>query len=931
MTANGQQEFFELHKQHPEYDSEEARLCDNPSFSCSTVIDEDQNQVDFVLVWDDKSQPATQQRSVLRRQVFEDNLRNEGLELEYEPTKLGNSLHFIKIRAPNQVLMRYAEILKLRLPMKKFDHIKEITIESVRVPIFTDVVVGVQGWISTILTNFMYDERKFKTRKNELTATFSRDKVYLFDTERPDFFTQSIRSRIIEFILKRKRLSKDENDDFAFGIDRALNEGIYSAAYPLHDGSIKTKGSARHQLCVEWASFRKMFNFQPLDAVRDYFGVKIALYFAWLGFYTNLLIVPSIVGLLSFLYGVISLNYDIPSQELCAPYKDNETVIKMCPACDHFCEYWDLKETCLYSKVMYLFDNESTVFFAVFMSFWAALFLEFWKKYSREITHRWDVTGFTPEEEHARPEYLERLKNVEEFTVNFVTQTKEPKVPFWSRKVPGVVVSISAVLLMVLLVLTAVFGVILYRMSMVAALSLVDQDSIKSNANLFISATGATINLVCILIVNQIYGYVAEWLTELELNRTQNEFDDSMSLKIYLLQFVNYYSSIFYIAFFKGKFIGRPGNYNRLFNHRQEECSPGGCYMEVCLQMAIIFVGKQFFLSIVEYHLPRLWKLYNSLKVSDDGKEHHPQWEKDFKLVEWGKQTLFYEYLEMVIQYGFITIFVSAFPLAPLFALFNNIFELRVDAKKLLFHHRRPVALRVRDIGIWLHIMESLGRIAVFTNAFIIAFTSEFIPKLVYKYRYGNMSLFGYTNFTLSVFDPNDFGEFINKGIKNHPEECRYYDFRYPPSDPSRKYQIREDYWHILAARLAFVVVFQNFVALSVMAIKWIVPNMSGDIRERIRREAYLTNEIIIRTELLKAKGQLNLEEIMDPDSRHNPVYANPVESKSRTVSRDDSQHDAGEEEEDASGNTLSVRNRRVRRYSMKGDTGDVTDTHIVV
>ena len=35
-----------------------------------------------------------------------------------------------------------------------------------------------------------------------------------------------------------------------------------------------------------------------------------------------------------------------------------------------------------------------------------------------------------------------------------------------------------------------------------------------------------------------------------------------------------------------------------------------------------------------------------------------------------------------VIQYGFITIFVSAFPLAPLFALFNNVFELRLDAKK---------------------------------------------------------------------------------------------------------------------------------------------------------------------------------------------------------------------------------------------------------
>ena len=78
----------------------------------------------------------------------------------------------------------------------------------------------------------------------------------------------------------------------------------------------------------------------------------------------------------------------------------------------------------------------------------------------------------------------------------------------------------------------------------------------------------------------------------------------------------------------------------------------------------------------------------------------------NFKLVEWGKQGLFYEYLEMVIQYGFITIFVSAFPLAPLFALLNNVFELRLDAKKLLVLHRRPVAHRVRDIGVWLKIMD---------------------------------------------------------------------------------------------------------------------------------------------------------------------------------------------------------------------------------
>ena len=50
-----------------------------------------------------------------------------------------------------------------------------------------------------------------------------------------NFFTSSIRSRIVDFILKRKRFKEDIDDEFAFGIERLLTEGIYSAAYPLHN------------------------------------------------------------------------------------------------------------------------------------------------------------------------------------------------------------------------------------------------------------------------------------------------------------------------------------------------------------------------------------------------------------------------------------------------------------------------------------------------------------------------------------------------------------------------------------------------------------------------------------------------------------------------------------------------------------------------
>ena len=49
---------------------------------------------------------------------------------------------------------------------------------------------------------------------------------------------------------------------------------------------------------------------------------------------------------------------------------------------------------------------------------------------------------------------------------------------------------------------------------------------------------------------------------------------------------------------------------------------------------------------------------------------------------------------------------------------------------------------------------------------------------------------------------------------------CYYYDFRKPPGDPEGEYTLKEAYWHVLAARLAFVVVFQNVVNVTVMMIK---------------------------------------------------------------------------------------------------------------
>lgn len=41
----------------------------------------------------------------------------------------------------------------------------------------------------------------------------------------------------MHFILDRKRFTLGEDDDYAFGIDRLIDQSVYIAAYPLHDVS----------------------------------------------------------------------------------------------------------------------------------------------------------------------------------------------------------------------------------------------------------------------------------------------------------------------------------------------------------------------------------------------------------------------------------------------------------------------------------------------------------------------------------------------------------------------------------------------------------------------------------------------------------------------------------------------------------------------
>ncbi|XP_032378991.1 anoctamin-5 isoform X2 [Etheostoma spectabile] len=833
-------------------------------------------RIDFVLSYvADKDGERKQER----RRLYEANLVNVGLELEIEDKSESDDgkTYFVKIHAPWEVLATYADVLKIKVPFKVND-----------IPNNSEMPMN---WLSTpfrLPEHIMYPEPDF------FTAPFDKSKSDFFLIgDKDTFFPPSTRNRIVYYILSRCSYLRDEcGDRDKKGIKRLLNNGTYTAAFPLHDCRYWTRSkdanceSDRYNLYKHWARFFCFFKEQPLNLIRKYYGEKIGIYFAWLGFYTEMLLFAAIVGTICFIYGFLTYDDNQWSKEICSEKVGGQIV--MCPLCDKKCGYWKLNSTCNSSWQSHLFDNVATVFFAIFMGIWVTLFLEFWKRRQARLEYEWDLFDFEEEQQQLqlRPEYEAMCTNRK---LNRITQEMEPYLPVTSKCARSCL-SGATVLLWLSLIIACIIGVIAYRLAVYAAFASIMKDSATSNLQvvgpyitpqLATSVTASCINFVIIMILNLMYERVAIWITDMEIPKTHLEYENKLTVKMFLFQFVNYYSSCFYVAFFKGKFVGYPGNYAYMFgsNLRNEECDPGGCLIELTTQLVIVMTGKQVWGNIQEALVPWLMNWWGSRKARNHPESLYSRWEQDHDLQGFGQLGLFDEYLEMVIQFGFITLFVASFPLAPLLALINNIIEVRVDAWKLTTQFRRPVAAKAHSIGAWQEILNGMAVLSVVTNAFIVAFTSDMIPRLVYMYTQpeGEMKMQGYINDSLSVFNISAIPLANKPDDEENPSwfnsstitTCRYRDYRYPPGH-ERQYFHTMQFWHILAAKLAFIIIMEHVVFLVKFFVAWMIPDVPSEVRARIKRERYLVQEYLHNYEVEKLKIQLS-------QNGHNDCTCPPV------------------------------------------------------
>ncbi|KAG8125880.1 hypothetical protein E2320_021005 [Naja naja] len=766
-------------------------------------------RVDFVLTYvDDPKMDG--EKKMDRRRMFENNLVKKGLELETEDKKESENgkTYFVKIHAPWEILITYAEVLNIKMPIKE-----------------NDIPCPVENPLDCIFRPFRLPEIVMHPEPDYFTAPFSKERqeLYLIDDENM-FFSPSVRNRIVFYILTRCPYGTEEGKK-KFGIKRLLNNGSYSAAYPLHDCQYWKKSNdpkcenERYTLYREWARFP-----------RKYYGEKIGIYFAWLGFYTEMLFFAAVVGFICFLYGLFTMNENMSSKEICNPNIGGEII--MCPLCDRKCDYWRLNSTCESSQYSHLFDNVATLFFAIFMGIWVTLFLEFWKRRQARLEYEWDLVDFEEEQQQLqlRPEYeakctqkrknpvtqeleLFKRKSIHDYGklsllyFGVLFWELEPYLPLTSQAI-RFCISGTTVLFWISLIIASMIAVIVYRLAVYAAFASIMENTetlqpIRGllTPQLATSVTASFLNFVIIMILNFLYERIAIWITDMEIPRTHYEYENRLTMKMFLFQFVNYYSSCFYVAFFKGKFVGYPGSYTYMFSRwRNEECDPAGCLIELTTQLTIIMAGKQIWGNIQEAIVPYL----------------------DTTILS-------------VIQFGFITLFVASFPLAPLLALLNNVLEIRVDSWKLTTQFRRPVAAKAHSIGIWQEILNGMAILSVVTNAFIVAFTSDMIPRLVYYYAYfadPDLPMTGYINNSLSVFQISDFPE-------KHKPDQNTGKFTSCSRSPLDVY---------IQQHVVFIVKF--FVA-------WMIPDVPSEVKAKIKREKYLTQRILHEYELNKLKQKL--------------------------------------------------------------------------
>jgi anoctamin-10/anoctamin-7 len=347
------------------------------------------------------------------------------------------------------------------------------------------------------------------------------------------------------------------------------------------------------------------------------------------------------------------------------------------------------------------------------MAVWATLFIESWKRKESTVALRFGMSSFENEEED-RPEFQGELilSPIDgSSTVHFPSSTYHQRMAL----------SITIILFLIFCVIGAVGGIFVLKLFLLSE----PQKSTLTILGINLSSIIAAIaNAVQIQIMNAVYNGIAIKLNDMENHQTDTIYEDNLIAKVFVFNCVNSYASLFYIGFIK-ELVGDP-------------CIES-CMAELNTTLGTIFLTKLVvgsLQSIVTAYMANQKRLKDETAgIPSDAVVTPPEYQYIQQEYHYMLGT-FKDYADNMIQYGYATLFVASFPLAPIMAFFSNYIELLVDGWKLCQLHRRPIPKGAQDIGTWMGILEVMGFLSVLTNVGMICFTGEFLDgySLVIKF-----------------------------------------------------------------------------------------------------------------------------------------------------------------------------------------------------
>ncbi|KAI9464809.1 DUF590-domain-containing protein [Russula earlei] len=424
---------------------------------------------------------------------------------------------------------------------------------------------------------------------------------------------------------------------------------------------------------------------ESLDFIRGQFGEAVALYFAFLASYTHSLIFISIAGIVTRYFGHA---YSI-----------------------------------LFSSLLFL---------------WSVVFVEYWRVRERLYAVSWGCLGSVRVENHL-PHYVE----------DHAWWKRELKI-LVSVPVIALFASILAVLLTAIFIFEA-FVTTIYTGPGHEYLSFVPTVFLVAVIPRFLA----------------IYQTRVQSLTRWENHKHRSSFDASLTIKTFALTSIVSFLDLALTAFIYVPYGEAVMNtvqqvvtsYSHSSHTRLHTTEKSGHALFVSdasaarAKLSRSRLEKQLFAHTVtnqattffiEVGLPFLTRAFTSVRSRkrllslsgsgnsrkkrvgfDDEKSGAARDEREFlerirREVSLPQFDLFEDYNEMVTQFGYVALWSTIWPLAPLMSLLNNIVEFPSDAFKIVTHFRHPLPTRTDTIGPWLDCLSFLAWLSALTNSALV-------------------------------------------------------------------------------------------------------------------------------------------------------------------------------------------------------------------